>query len=43
MKRIEIYLNAERGGYHTMMLCEGHHREQHQFTSQVPEDMCAGG
>ena len=41
MQQIEIYLNGEPGGYHTMILVTGHQREKHDFTSQVPEQMYA--
>jgi hypothetical protein len=35
MKSLEIYLNGEAGGYHTLMVVEGHRREQHSFTSEA--------
>jgi hypothetical protein len=39
MKSLEIYLNGEAGGYHTLMVVEGHRREQHSFTSQKTDEM----
>jgi len=41
MKQLELYINAEPGGYHTFIVQDGAHRERLDFSSSDKDAMYA--